>query len=51
MHDIDPFVYFADVLKRVSTHPADKIDELLPGSWKKSHPPSTAASSVISANA
>jgi transposase len=38
LHQIDPFAYFADVLKRVSTHPADKIDELLPGEWKKSHP-------------
>lgn len=32
---IDPFRYFRDVLARVSTHPADKIDELLPGEWKK----------------
>jgi transposase len=30
----DPFVYFRDVLRRVSTHPADKIDELLPSNWK-----------------
>ncbi len=35
LNDIDPFVYFRDVLKRVSTHPADKIDELLPSNWKK----------------
>jgi len=41
LHQIDPFAYFADVLKRVSTHPADEIDELLPTNWKKSHPPST----------
>jgi hypothetical protein len=46
LHQIDPFAYFADVLKRVSTHPAGKIDELLPGEWKKSHPPSTATSQV-----
>ncbi len=32
---IDPFAYFNDVLRRVSTHPANKIDELLPGNWKK----------------
>lgn len=51
MHEIDPFAYFVDVLKRVSTHPADKIDELLPGQWKKSHPSSTAASSATSENA
>jgi transposase len=37
LHQIDPFAYFADVLKRVSTHPAEKIDELLPGEWKTSH--------------
>jgi transposase len=42
----DPFVYFRDVLSRVSTHPADKIDELLPGEWKKPHPKSTATPSA-----
>jgi transposase len=31
----DPFAYFNDVLRKVSTHPADKIDELLPSNWKK----------------
>ena len=35
LNDIDPFRYFRDVLTRVSTHPADKIDELLPSDWKK----------------
>ena len=35
LNKIDPFRYFRDVLRRVSTHPADKIDELLPGEWKK----------------
>jgi hypothetical protein len=35
LNDIDPFRYFRDVLARVSTHPAAKIDELLPGEWKK----------------
>ena len=35
LNDIDPFRYFRDVLTRVSIHPADKIDELLPGEWKK----------------
>ena len=34
LNGIDPFRYFRDVLARVSTHPADKIDELLPGEWK-----------------
>jgi len=35
LNEVDPFGYFRDVLARVSTHPADKIDELLPGEWKK----------------
>jgi transposase len=35
LNEIDPFRYFRDVLSRVSTHPADKIDELLPSEWKK----------------
>ena len=29
----DPFVYFRDVLTRISTHPAHRIDELLPSQW------------------
>ena len=28
------YAYFRDVLEKVSTHPADKIDELLPSNWK-----------------
>jgi len=47
LHQIDPFAYFADVLKRVSTHPAEKIDDLLPGEWKKSHPRPAADQPVI----
>ena len=35
LNKIDPFRYFRDVLARVSTHPAAKIDEILPGEWKK----------------
>jgi hypothetical protein len=30
----DPFEYFRDVLKKVSTHPQSRIDELLPCNWK-----------------
>ena len=39
---IDPFAYFRDVLKRISTHPASQIDELLPANWKNPTPTSTA---------
>jgi transposase len=38
LNGIDPFRYFRDVLARVSTHPAGKIDELLPVEWKKLNP-------------
>ena len=30
---VDPFVYLQDVLDRVSTHPANRITELLPANW------------------
>jgi transposase len=35
LNEIDPFAYFRDILTRISTHPADKIDELLPCNWEK----------------
>ena len=35
LNELDPFAYFRDILTRVSTHPAERIDELLPGNWKK----------------
>lgn len=31
----DPFAYFRDVLEKVTTYPASKIDDLLPSNWKK----------------
>jgi len=31
--EINPFDYLADVLARVQDHPANAIDELLPGAW------------------
>jgi transposase len=30
----DPFAYFNDVLSKINTWPADKIDDLLPSNWK-----------------
>lgn len=30
---VNPFTYLADVIARVQDHPADKLDELLPGAW------------------
>ena len=31
---VDPFAYLKDVLTRISTHPADRINELIPREWK-----------------
>jgi transposase len=33
-NEIDPIAYLKDVLMRVDTHPASRIDELLPQNWK-----------------
>jgi hypothetical protein len=35
LHGIDPLAYFTDVLKRISSHPINRIKELLPHNWKK----------------
>lgn len=35
----DPYSYLKDVLTRLSTHPANRVDELLPHNWS----PQTAA--------
>jgi transposase len=33
MNDIDPQAWLADVLARIATHPAHRLDELLPWNW------------------
>jgi transposase len=35
LHNVDPYEYIKDVLIRIQTHPASKIDELLPQNWKQ----------------
>jgi transposase len=37
-HDIDPFAYLADILRRLPSQPAGRLDELLPDVWFASHP-------------
>jgi transposase len=32
---VDPYAYLADVLLRVATHPASRVEELVPASWKQ----------------
>jgi hypothetical protein len=41
---VDVLAYLADVLVRVATHPASKIDELLPANWAKQFAPQPHAS-------
>jgi hypothetical protein len=33
MNDIDPQAWLADLLARIATHPAHRLDELLPWNW------------------
>lgn len=33
-HRLDPFVYLRDVLRRLPTHPAERLAELLPDRWQ-----------------
>ena len=33
MNDVDPQAWLADVLSRIATHPAHRLDELLPWNW------------------
>jgi len=40
MNDVDPQAWLADVLARIASHPAKRLDELLPWNWK---PPEKAA--------
>lgn len=34
LNGINPYDYLVDVLQRIATHPAAKIDELLPDRWR-----------------
>jgi transposase len=35
LNDVDPQAWLADVLARIASHPATRLDELLPWNWKK----------------
>ena len=38
MNGVDPQAWLADVLSRIATHPAHRLDELLPWHWAKQSP-------------
>jgi hypothetical protein len=35
---IDPFAYLSDVFNRISAHPANRLEELLPDKWQSARP-------------
>jgi hypothetical protein len=37
-HEVDPFAYLQDILRRLPFHPCGQRDELLPDVWFTSHP-------------
>ena len=43
LNDIDPQVWLADVLHRITDHPASRLHELLPWNWEKLSPQAAAA--------
>jgi transposase len=43
LNDVDPQAWLADVLARIASHPAQRLDDLLPWNWKAAPPPSRPA--------
>jgi hypothetical protein len=37
LNEIDPHAWLADVLARIASHPASRLDELLPRNWRAAH--------------
>lgn len=35
LNEIDPYVYFVDMLQRIQPHPMSRIEELTPRVWKQ----------------
>ena len=46
MNDVDPHAWLADVLARIASHPAHRIDDLLPWNWKASREAALAAAAA-----
>ena len=43
LNDVDPRAWLADVLGRIASHPANRVDELLPWNWKAEQEAAAAA--------
>jgi transposase len=37
LNDVDPYAWLADVLARIAEHPAHRLHELLPWTWRAAH--------------
>jgi hypothetical protein len=35
--EINPFAYLLDIFQRISAHPMNRLEELLPDNWKAAH--------------
>ncbi len=35
LHEVNPYEYLVDVLQRVGSHPASRVEELTPRLWKE----------------
>jgi hypothetical protein len=35
MHQVDPFTWLPDIMKRIENHPREQLSDLLPHKWKK----------------
>jgi transposase len=49
LNDVDPRAWLADVLARLSDHPAKRVGELTPWSWKTRRNPAAALATVAAA--
>ena len=45
-HNVEPYAYLADVLRRLPCHPINRVTELLPFSWQRSPPHNCAATAA-----
>jgi hypothetical protein len=43
MNDVDPQAWLADVLVRISEHPVNRLDDLLPWNWRPLRAPARQA--------
>ncbi len=49
MQGVDPRIWLTDVLLRIDTHPADRVEELTPRLWKRMFAVAPMTSDITSA--